>query len=385
MTGTTPQEISGARPAPPKQRTGAVYDILGAGPRSRFQAGPLIVHNCEGWLTGCEHTHNLFGANLLADPYLGFGNHATGKQFTKADAIRQVFKAAVLGLGYLMSFPRFVEELLKSLADPSFGVTVADLERVVIDQKWGPPNTPYFKGAMTRTRAPLAVGIVGWHMRELFHRLHPEFERFARWLEMVVSHCYAALDPEAVIERAYAQSNAPDRELVDVQWAGDLYGPGTKNLRVVCGKWHQPTVTWRDLQMRETEYGVQLCCLHHAKGWRPLTKNVMIENIVQSAARNAMCEAQLRLRAMGYPYQLTVHDELMLIVPRDPAVVLGAREALLKVLGPGNDLGWGWSILVNPDEINVSQTLYETDMDKLCKGWWGKLAAGDHTMLDLLT
>jgi hypothetical protein len=96
-----------------------------------------------------------------------------------------------------------------------------------------------------------------------------------------------------------------------------------------------------------------------------------------------MCEAQLKLRDEGYPYQLTVHDELMLIGPKDPEWVLGAREALLKVLGPGNDLGWGWAILVNPDEINCSRTLFEVDMEKIAKGWWKNLPT-DPTMLDLL-
>jgi len=344
-----------------------------------------VEYRVEGLLTGCEHTSKLFTADLLADPYLGFGNQATGRIWTKADAIRQLFKACVLGLGYLMSFARFVEELLKSLADPTFGVTLADLEAVVAAQGWAAPNTGYFKGVVTKTRAPLPVAIVAFHMRELFLRMHPEFERFARWLEGTVSRAYGALDGAAAIEAAYKQSNAPDRSLVDLQWAGGLYGPGTKNIRIRCGQWYQPTVTWRDLQMRETEYGVQLCCLHHAKGYRPLTKNVMIENIIQSAARNAICEAQLRLRKMGYPYQLTVHDELMLIGPRNPEWVLEARAALMRVLGPGNDLGWGWSILINPAEINVSHTLWEQDMDKIVPDWWAKLAAGDATMLDKLT
>lgn len=377
-TATMPLETFAALPEQSRRLIGVVYDIRDAGPRRRFQAGSLIVHNCEGYLTRCEHTHNLFGRDLMADPYLGFGNLATGRVWTKADPIRQVFKAAVLGLGYLMSFPRFIEELLKSLADPTFGVTVADLEKVVVAQGWSAPNTGYFKGAVTKTRAPLAVAIVAHHMRELFLKMHPEFERLARWLESTVARCYSALDPVDAIERAYHQPQAPDRSLIDLQWAGGLYGPGTKNIRVQCGHWVQPTVTWRDMQMRETEYGVQLCALHQNKGYRPITKNVLIENIVQSAARNALCEAQIKLRGMGYPYQLSVHDELMLIGPRDPGWVLGAREALLKVLGPGNDLGWGWSILINPDEINCSQTLYETNQSL---DWWNRLRTGDATPL----
>lgn len=346
-----------------------------------------VEYRHECWLAGCEHAVKLFdpahGGNLMADPYLGFGNVATGKTWTKADPIRQVFKAAVLGLGFLMSFARFVEELLKALADPTFGVTVADLEAVVVAQGWAAPNTRYFKAAVTKTRAPLAVAIVAYHMRELFHRMHPEFERLARWLESVVATSYSSMDPDAAIERAYRMPQAPDRRLLDITFDRS-FGPGVKTLRVRCGPWHQPTVTWRDLQMRETDYGVQLCCLHQTKGWRPLTKNVAIENITQAAARNAMCEAQLRLRERGYPYQLTVHDELMLIVPRTRDAVLKARADLLDVLGPGNALGWAWTTLVNPEEINVSGTLYEQDMNKIAPNWWARLADGEAALLETL-
>ena len=43
----------------------------------------------------------------------------------------------MLGLGYLMSMPRFAEELLRGLADPTFGITLADLERV--EAEYGVP------------------------------------------------------------------------------------------------------------------------------------------------------------------------------------------------------------------------------------------------------
>jgi hypothetical protein len=332
-----------------------------------------VEYRVEGYLLGSEHMQRMFGANILADPYLGFGNQATGRIWTKQDPIRQIFKAAVLGLGFLMSFPRFTEELMKALADPYFGVSLADLEAVVKAQGWSAPNTGYFKGALTRTRAPIAVAIVAYHMRELFLRMHPEIERTTRWLENTVGKAYGALDPVAAVERAYELPQAPDRNLIDLRWAGGEFGPGTKNIRVRCGHWDMPTVTWRDLCMRETEYGMRLCAMHQTKGYRPLTPNIIIENIVQSAARNALCQAQLELRKRGYPYQLSVHDELMLIVPKTPEAVLQARRDILEVMGPGNKLGWSWAFVVNPGEINVSRTLWEQDMDKLHPDWWATL------------
>jgi hypothetical protein len=103
--------------------------------------------------------------------------------------------------------------------------------------------------------------------------------------------------------------------------------------------------------------------MHSSKGYRPLTKNVIIENVTQSAARNALCAGQLQLRDEGYHYQLSVHDEVLLVVPRRAEDVRRAREALLRVFGPGNSLGYEWAVVIDPSEINVSQSLYEEETD----------------------
>lgn len=344
-----------------------------------------VEYRIEGMLTGCEHTARVFTANPLADPYLAFGNEATGRVWTKKDPIRQVFKAAVLGLGYLMSSHRFAAELLKSVADPTFKVSLDDLRRVCADMKWLWSSVPpYVKAAVTQLRCPQEFGIVAHSMRERFHELHPEFARTARWIEQAVARLCNALDPDEALEQLYDLHNAPPRELIDLRWEGDHYGPGTKSVSVRCGRWPHPTVVWRDLAMREClvfgKPGVALTAMHQRFGFRPLTKNIYIENIIQSASRNALCAAKLELEET-YPWQLSVHDELMLIVPRDAGCVLQAKADMLRVLGPGNQLGYNWAVLVNPKEINVSQSLYEVELGD---EWWQQLSAGKTSLLESL-
>lgn len=329
-----------------------------------------VEYRIEGVITGCEHIRKLFEANPFADPYLGFGNQATGRNFTKADPIRQVFKAAVLGLGYLMSHYRFTEELLKAIADPDFKVSLDDLKRVCADMKWTYDKLPSFaKSASTRLRCPQEFATVAFYMRERFHEIHPEFQRTARWVMNLLGDIIRSVNPERTIERAYESPNAPPREHFDVRYAGDKYGRGTKNVEVYLCGWKQPTVVWRDLAMREClqfgEMGIALTAVHATKGFRPVTANIAIENPSQSAARNAVVKAHLALQERGYPYQLSVHDEVMLVVPQTTEAVRKAYDDLLAVTGPGNALGFNWAVLVDPKEVSCTKTLYEVPVETL--------------------
>jgi hypothetical protein len=333
-----------------------------------FVRGDLanVEYRIEGWLTGSRHTDELFRRDRLADPYAAFWLAATGQRCSKTEnvAARQLAKAAVLGLGYGMGLARWVEELLKGLADPTFGVTLHDLRSISDANRWTLPNDKYVRSVLVKSRAPEVVVAVAYHTREQFHKLHAEFFTCTRWLESTVLDAIRGLDPRAGIERAYQLATAPDRGRINLHWDSDSFGPSIRSLRVQCGVWPNPTVTWRDLCFRETSMGGYcLHCVHHAKGYRPLTKNLLIENVTQSAARNALCKGQLELENLGYKYQLSVHDEILLIVPRNERDVRDARDALLRVFGPQNTLGYDWAVLIDPNEINVSQSLYETPTD----------------------
>jgi hypothetical protein len=130
------------------------------------------------------------------------------------------------------------------------------------------------------------------------------------------------------------------------------------------------------------------------KGYRAFKPTLAIENVVQSAARNGTCAGKLLLEDR-YPYIMSVHDEVMLIVPNTPDEVLGARNALIDVFGPGRLPGWDWSVVLDPSDINVSSSLYEVGVGNLLpptpdgkprpsSEWWEQLAAGNHSLLENL-
>jgi hypothetical protein len=337
-----------------------------------------VEYRGAGFLAQSAHVLRLFSSNGLADPYVAFWEAATGQAITKKDPARQVAKAAVLGLSYLMGLMTWMNELMKALADPEMKLTLDAFQQIADSQGWFLDT--YGRGAMTKTNCPEAVARVAQGTHRAFHTVHPELRELAQWLECVVTDCARALDPAYVIDMAYQQPGAPDRRMVDLQWEDtpDL----ERSVRVRVGDWTQPTVTWRDVGVRfVSDYGTGMCLSSRqsgSKGYRPLTKNILIENLVQAWARNALVKGKLELDRRGYPYILSVHDELLLAVPADRDSVLRARNDLLEVFGPHNQLGYEWACTINPDEINVSKTLFEQELGV---AWWERLRTGDVTTL----
>jgi hypothetical protein len=115
------------------------------------------------------------------------------------------------------------------------------------------------------------------------------------------------------------------------------------------------------------------------KGYRAPTFSVAIENVTQAWARNVLVKGKLKLRDMGYPRILSVHDEVKLYVPRTPVAVLDAADALIEVFGPGNDLGFGNAVVINPAEVTVCGTLWDPEV--MPEGFWEALNSGDDSVL----
>jgi hypothetical protein len=400
-----------------------VYDILDCGPHNRFQAGALIVHNCHnlpkrnplvakpirslfrlpdelcfvrgdfanveyrvsGLLTGCAHVCNLFGANPLADPYAEFWTAATGQKVDKSIKSdvpkRQLAKAAVLGLSYMMGQQRWTDELMRSISDPTFKVTLTDLEAVCGLNGWVCPSDQRTRAIITKLRAPGAVASVAFYTREKFHQVHPEIGRAARDIERTVIRAMSlGFDPQQA-QRALDQLAS----LRMVRLSDDRTLQG-QTVRAVCGPWGSPTVAWRDLLVRQTPLGTGPTFVR--AGSKPVARfsvNIGIENLVQSAARNALCMGLLELDRRGYPYVLHVHDEVMIVCERSCAAVTAARQALLDVFGPGGWIskqGWQWAVLINPAETTISQSLW--DDEKAAQLLWPRIAAGESAALDHL-
>ncbi len=357
-----------------------------------------VEYRHEGFLTHCAHTKKLFTDNLFADPYASFGKEGTGMIVTKEDPARQVFKMGVLQLGFMAGVGNWMGVLALMLSDPVNEVSLQDLDNICIRQGWGPVNDQWVKGCQTKLGCAWQIATVAYQTRNAFHRVHPEFQRFGKWLMYTLTHTASALDPEYELAECYKLDAAPDPNRVLLSIDYSLYG---RSIRVRCGSWPSVTIAWRDIGMRDTAFGFCLASVQAGdKGYRKLTPSIVVENVVQSSARNALCAAKLELDRRGWHYLLSVHDEILIICDQNPATVLKARQDLLEVTGPGNKLGWEWATVINPAEVNVSKSLYEQPMEtllppigeKTVKGkvkpiygspaaWWMKLGEPDGAKL----
>ncbi len=343
-----------------------------------------VEYRVEGWLTDCEATRKQFTENLFSDPYSIFWHLATGYMPDRSTAIgkacRQLAKNCVLGLGFLMGLQRWINELLLAMADTRNGLTLEMLTAVCEQNRWYPERiTRYAKSAQTKLRAPWQVVIIAQETHRIFHEIHPEFSRLAHWLERATHELAQSAFPQRTIDRLYTLPVAPSRQKLDLSVDDSIQG---RSVRVRLGHWPTPTILWRDLGTRDTPFGPHLtCALGGNKGWRALTKNILIENVTQSAARCALAEGMLQLKD-EYPYQLSVHDEELLVVPRNREAVEKAKSALVRVLGPGNALGYEWAIAIKPSDVSISRTMYEDE--EWTKTIWQRLERNDLTVFEEL-
>jgi hypothetical protein len=339
-----------------------------------------VEYRIAGWLSGCRHITELFTMNPLADPYSEYWFTVTGQRVTKLDPARQVAKAAVLGLTFLMGLQTWMAVLLKALADEAtYHLTIHDFDIIAHEQRW--ELNRYARQAQAKTHAPDGLARVALGTWEAFHRIHPEIRLFAQWLEQSVDQASRALAPQGALDWMTTIDKAPDPDKIRLVWedSPDL----ERSIRVYLGGWDHPTVTWRDIGIRPVGFEGGMCMSSRqvgSKGYRALTKNILIENVVQSCARVGLVKGQ-RILESAHPLQMSVHDAAMLIVRQDRESILRARADLLAVFGPGNSLGFDWAVLMNPAEINVSKTLYEVEQGA---DWWARLKAGDESLLTSL-
>jgi hypothetical protein len=339
-----------------------------------------VEYRVSGLLTNCQHIQELFTRDILADPYSAFWKAATSQTITKKDPARQLAKAAVLGLSYMMGQQRWTDELMRALTEPTFKVSLADLETICATNNWALPADQRTRTILAKLRCPAAVATVAYHTREKFHAVHPELGRAARHIEATVVRAMSlGFDPPQA-QRALDTLNLRAITLRDDRTLQ------AQTVRAVCGYWPAATVSWRDLLVRQTPFGTGPTFVR--AGSRPVARfsvNIAIENLVQSAARNALCMGLLELDRRGFPYVLHVHDEVLIVCERTTSAVNAARAALLDVFGPGGWLsrqGWEWSVLINPAEIGVSQSLWEDDT--LSEQLWPRIANHDAAALENL-
>ncbi len=355
-----------------------------------FVRGDLsnVEYRIEGKLTGCKTVLDMFdetkGGNMFNDPYCEAWGAMTNQKITKKDPIRQVAKAAVLGLGFCMGPTGYARQsLLTAMADKTSGVSEEVLKKIALELHWTDPS-----GDRSPTKKVIAdlgcsyiVALAAYSIHKSFNRAHPEFSMTAEWLWRTinsVASCATKDMAKRTIERAYEMTTAPDPSMLtlSIDTDGAFSRP---SVRVACGPW-VPTVCWREPKMRPTDFSngptdLKLTVLKATGQFKPFTKQLAIENVTQAAARNSLCWGVAKLDQMGWGDCLHIHDEILLIVDRKRETILAARDAMVSVFGPGSCHPLNWACLVKPSEISVTESIYESEDDFNPKkgNRWGRI------------
>ena len=152
---------------------------------------------------------------------------------------------------------------------------------------------------------------------------------------------------------------APDPSRLRIVLDDDV---GGISVRVQCGQW-PATLTWREPAFHVDGDREGLYIVKAAEPRKQFSVQLAIENVTQATARNGLCRGLIELQKRGFNQILHVHDEIMLIVPRRREDVLRARGHMLELFGARNIHPMGWAMVMNPDEIRVTQSLYEGPPD----------------------
>lgn len=364
-TGTTKEEIFDSSRLLYRSPTGEVivedrdvYDILDVEEGHRFQAGNWLVHNC-------------------------------------------------------MSAFGYARVLLGVCSDPHSKVTEGSLKVMIKDLGWPLPSEQSMKMIIEKTGCSAAIAIASWNIHRLFNAAHLEFGMVADWLVNCVTQVAEVgrgrgiqgpdnmdrfIQAEKILRNMETASAAPDPAKLRLT-IDDDYTANIPSVRVQCGPW-PATVCWRKPAVRTnkmTNQGKPQLTILKANGLdKPFTRQLAIENVTQAAARNALCAGLLQLEdKYGTRDILHVHDEVLIITDRKREAVLAAKRQLIDVFGPKAGHPLDWAILIKPEEISVTQSLWEeeTDImhffDEQKQEWkggdrWGKIERGDSDMFDNL-
>jgi len=234
-------------------------------------------------------------------------------------------------------------------------------------QHWRMPNDNWFTAYTASEHIPDPISIASYNIRESFRHLHPEFGQLAKWLNDTSTQIAGSTHVQRTLDRCYKQRRAPLKSRLELRADTTLLG---RSIRARLGPW-VPTLAWRDLKSRYIMHRWGLSATHAKFGYRHMYGAIFLENVVQGCSRNAIVKAQWELSDRGYPYQLTVHDSISLVVPRNRDAVLRARKDIIDVCGPGNNLGFDWAFVINPSEMAVHNSLYEGP--ERPESWWQEL------------
>ncbi len=296
----------------------------------------------------------------------------------------------------------YAKVLLAACGDPTSKITEATLAAMIHKLGWTVPGKDRLAKIRLTTGCSDVIAMAAFHIHHLFNHAHSEFKMTADWLVRSVTEVAACGRNAGMasrrLERMRTSEAAPDPTKIHLSIDSSL--TGLPSVRVQCGPW-PATVCWREPALRDyvSSRGAQrgLTILKGSGQVKPFTPQLAIENVTQAAARNALCAGLLTLKQNhGIVDALHVHDEVLLIVDRTREAVLKAKEILVSVFGPTNSHPMDWAVLIKPDEISVTESLWEDEVDIMkpvrdektgvVKGGdrWGRIERDDPGCFDCL-
>ena len=314
-----------------------------------------------------------FTTDRMADPYAAFWFDATGERINKHHKPdkpkRQIAKTAVLALGYLTGVAKFCNMLSASLADPHLGLSAETFQDIINENRWTVPVDDYLNDIRQKVQVPEPVFCMAYNIHRRFHEINPGIRKFAFWLVDAVTELSRTLDPDFSLENLYRLPNAPDRGMIDLSLSVDN---AERTVKVRVGHWPEPILQWRNIGVRRLkvfgEYKPTVSIMHGRRGFIPFSRNLAIENCIQTLATVAMWEGKLRLDKLGYDTGFDIYDDCKLVVANTASEMSRAYASLLSVFGPDSDgCGYGWAVCIDPAEVAVSRTLQDWEPGA---EWW---------------
>lgn len=290
-----------------------VYDIVNCGPRHRFVANGKLVHNSDGVnlqnlprggvlrhalrapaghkIISCDSSQ--IEARMVAylagqadlvqwfregrDVYSEFATVFYGRKVTKADKLeRHVGKAAILGLGYGMSAPKF--ELTLKRGKPPVDLPSEDVERLVRTYR-----TNYHQIVKLWSECGYALSNMVAGRRGQIGALLP--------------YDFDGIELPNGMKLRYHGLQANDRQFTYIQ-DRRMFDRAMK----------------ARLAGNKQDVGADLI-----PGQTRLFGQKVVENVTQALARIVVAEQMLKIRDAGYHVAFQVHDENVCVVPEDQA------------------------------------------------------------------
>lgn len=242
------------------------------------------------------------------DFYSDVGQNFFGKKLSKKEtpSERQISKALALGLGFGMGWLKCAAELLKGmLGTPPVQFTEADAKRFGVDIRAflhtydgdrDEEKIRRIKEMPSRIdyRARVIHCAVANHFVQLYRKRYSRISGLWKYMGNVIGMMEADGDPNTV-RRIYGPLKFR-RHAVDKPSGLTLHYHGLRKSAKGDGYSYMGGKSGRE---RVRIYGA-----------------LLVENEVQSIARDILAEQALRCRAQGYRNGTTTHDELVCVVPK---------------------------------------------------------------------